>query len=119
MSDNHIFLDEGWQRIFKSIFMLFFLSIPIIISLIHPKIREWLKNAIEDNDKRLDAEDLDRLGRLMALVYSHIILGFMVLSSGMMGFSYPAEAWYIIGGVTMGADGLVLSRYLKKKGKKE
>lgn len=103
------------SKIVVGIFLLLFFSIPLIILIIYPPTRIWFKNIVEGHDGQLDPEDLHRLARMIAFMFSLVLLGFMIMSSGVMSVRYPVEAWIIVGGVVLGAEGIVIAQILRKK----
>lgn len=103
------------SKLIIAIFLIVFMSLPVIIMMIYPPTRKWFKNTVENWDNRLDPEDLNRLGKMVAFMFSLVMLGFMIISSGVLDINYPMEAWIIIGVISAGAEGIVIAQILRKK----
>lgn len=103
------------SKLLIGVFLLMFFALPVIILLLYPPTRDWFRGAIENWDKRLDPEDLNRLARMVSFMFSLTMLGFMIVSSVVIDVEYPTEAWFIIGAIVAGAEGIVIAQILRKK----
>ena len=96
-----------------SLFLVCCLSIPFIIGWWIS--RNFIKKAIAGVDGVPDIQEL-RIWAGIIVIFCHaIMLFFLIITTGALKWSYPSEIWYLVFLGTLGAEGLVLLSFLKKR----